>query len=132
MPNELILIVEDNEKNMKLARDLLQYRGFCTLEASTASEGLRLAAEHNPDLILMDIRLPDMDGEVALARLRTSPATASLRVVALTAFAMREDRERLLAAGFDGYISKPIDVKSFPERVRGYCRPTPSLGAATK
>ena len=118
---ELILIVEDNVKNMKLARDLLQYHGFATLEATTASEALRLAAANLPDLVLMDIQLPDMDGESALRSLRANAPTAGLRVVALTASAMREDRARLLAAGFDGYISKPIDIRAFPGQVRDYC-----------
>jgi two-component system cell cycle response regulator DivK len=117
----LVLIVEDNAKNLKLARDLLQFKGFRTVEAVTAAEGLRLAAEAAPDLVLMDIQLPDMDGAAALARLRAAPATRGLCVVALTAFAMRDDQARLLAAGFEGYISKPIDVKQFPEWVRSYC-----------
>ena len=117
----LVLIVEDNAKNLKLARDLLQFKGFRTVEAGTAAEGLRLAAEATPDLVLMDIQLPDMDGATALARLKAAPATQDLCVVALTAFAMRDDQARLLAAGFEGYISKPIDVKQFPEWVRGYC-----------
>lgn len=121
MSGELVLIVEDNEKNLKLARDLLQFRGFRTLEAGTATEGIGLAGEYRPDLVLMDIQLPDMDGASALKRLRAEPLTAGLRVVALTAFAMGEDRERLLAAGFDGYISKPIDVKQFPAQVQRHC-----------
>lgn len=121
MSGELVLIVEDNDKNLKLARDLLQFRGFRTLEAGTATEGINLASEHRPDLVLMDIQLPDMDGAAALLRLRAQPLTADLRVVALTAFAMGEDRDRLLAAGFDGYISKPIDVKQFPNQVQRHC-----------
>src|SRR5262249_53728674 len=84
-------------------------------------EALARAAEHTPDVILMDIQLPDMSGEVTLARLRSVPGTAHIPVIALTAFAMREDRERLLAAGFDGYIAKPIDIMQFPEQVRGFC-----------
>ncbi|MFN0145038.1 MAG: response regulator [Dehalococcoidia bacterium] len=119
--SDLVLIVEDNAKNMKLARDLLQYHGFTILEATTAEDGLVLAAAHCPDVVLMDILLPDMDGESALRSLRANPATAALRVVALTASAMREDRVRLLAAGFDGYISKPIDIRAFPDQVRRYC-----------
>ncbi len=121
MSGELVLIVEDNEKNMKLARDLLQFRGFRTLEAVTATEGIGLACDHQPDLVLMDIQLPDMDGTSALRRLRSEPRTAALRVIALTAFAMGEDRDRLLAAGFDGYISKPIDVKQFSQQVQRHC-----------
>ena len=114
----LILIVEDNEKNMKLARDVLQFNGFRTLEAVTAGQGLALAAEHRPDLILMDIQLPDMDGTAALRRLRGDATTAGIKVVALTAFAMKDDRERFVSAGFDGYLSKPISVRELPSQVR--------------
>lgn len=127
--SDLVLIVEDNPKNLKLARDLLQYWGFETIEAMNAEDGIALAAGHRPQLVLMDIQLPDMDGESALRRLRADPATARLRVVALTAFAMREDRARLLAAGFDGYISKPIDVRAFPRQVREYCDAATAAGA---
>ena len=121
MAGELILIVEDNEMNMKLVRDILQFRGYRTLEAETAHDAIALATEHLPDLILMDIQLPDMDGDKALARLRGEPATAALRVVALTAFAMRDDRERFLALGFDDYMTKPIEVRQFPELIRQQC-----------
>jgi len=121
MAGELILIVEDNDKNLKLVRDLLQFKGYRTLEAGTAAEGLRLAAEHRPDLILMDIQLPDMDGVAALARLRADPATTGIPVVAVTAFAMKEDEQRLMQAGFDGYLVKPINVRELPEQVRQYC-----------
>jgi two-component system cell cycle response regulator DivK len=124
MTGALILIVEDNDKNLKLARDLLQHQGFRTLDADTAAAGIALAEQHVPDLILMDIQLPDMDGVAALGRLRGSAVTASIPVVALTAFAMAADRERLLAAGFDGYIAKPIDIHHFSDRVREYCEPT--------
>ena len=124
MAGALILIVEDNDKNLKLVRDLLQYHGFRTLEADTAAAGIALAGQHIPDLILMDIQLPDMDGVTALGRLRGSAATTSIPVVALTAFAMAADRERLLAAGFDGYLAKPIDIHHFSDRVRQYCEPT--------
>jgi two-component system cell cycle response regulator DivK len=121
MPGSLILIVEDNDKNLKLARDLLQHDGFQTLEAATATAGITLAEQHVPDLILMDIQLPDMDGVTALGRLRKSAATRSIPVVALTAFAMAADRERLLAAGFDGYLAKPVDIHDFTDSVRRYC-----------
>lgn len=117
----LVLIVEDNVKNMKLARDLLTYHGFRTLAAGNATDGIALAREHCPDLVLMDIQLPDMDGTAALKELRASPVTAGLRVVALTAFAMREDEERLRSAGFDGYLAKPIDVREFPGQIRRFC-----------
>ena len=117
MAGELILIVEDNEKNLKLVRDLLQFRGYRTLDAGSAQEGIRLASEHAPDLILMDIQLPDLDGVTALSRLRAEPSTAGTRVVALTAFAMKDDRERFLHAGFNGYLTKPIDIKQFPTQI---------------
>ncbi len=122
MAGELILIVEDNEKNLKLARDVLQFRGFRTIEASTAERGIELAIEHKPDLVLMDYQLPGMNGVEALARLRENPSMAETPVVALTASAMREDRERFLAAGFDGYLTKPIDVREFGNQVRSFLR----------
>ena len=121
MAGELILIVEDNDRNLELVRDLLQVKGYRTLEAATAAAGLVLAARHRPDLILMDVQLPDYDGVAALGRLRAEPGLASTPVVALTAFAMREDRAQLLAAGFDGYISKPLEVRAFLEQVRQFC-----------
>ena len=121
MAGELILIVEDNEKNLKLVRDLLQFKGYRTLEAGTAGEGIGLATANNPDLILMDIQLPDMDGVTALGRLRAEPSTAATRVVALTAFAMKDDEARLMEAGFDGYLVKPINIREFPEQVRQLC-----------
>jgi two-component system cell cycle response regulator DivK len=124
MTGPLILIVEDNDKNLKLARDLLQHHGFRTLEADTAAAGIALAEQHVPDLILMDIQLPDVDGVTALGRLRESAATTSIPVVAFTAFAMAGDRDRLLARGFDGYLTKPIDIHDFSDRVRQYCEPT--------
>jgi two-component system cell cycle response regulator DivK len=122
MPGEVILVVEDNEKNLKLFRDLLQFNGYRTLEAATGEEGLALAAEYCPAVILMDIQLPDIDGVTALSRLRAEPCTAGIPVVALTAFAMKDDRERFLEAGFDGYLAKPIDVRAFAEQVRSFVR----------
>ena len=110
MPGERILIVEDNEKNMKLLRDVLQATGYRTIEASTGAQAVMLAAEHGPTLVLMDIRLPDMDGTEALRRLRLDPRTAAIPVLAVTAQAMKGDRERFMQAGFDGYLSKPVDV----------------------
>ena len=121
MAGELILIVEDNDKNLKLVRDLLQVKGYRTLEAGTAEEGLALATTHLPQLILMDVQLPGMDGVTAVGRLKAEPRTAAIPVVALTAFAMKDDRERFLDAGFDDYLIKPIDVREFPEQVRRYC-----------
>lgn len=120
MAGELILIVEDDEKNLKLFRDILQFKGYRTLEAGTAEDGLVLARDHRPHLILMDIQLPGMDGLTALGRLKAERTTAEIPVVALTAFAMKDDRERFLGAGFDGYLVKPIDIKTFPEQVRQY------------
>jgi two-component system cell cycle response regulator DivK len=120
MADELILVVEDNDKNLKLVRDLLQVKRFRVLEARTAEQGLALAAEHRPHLILMDIQLPDLDGTTALGRLRSGSRTAAIPVVALTAFAMKEERERFLGAGFDGYLSKPIDIRRFPDQVRAF------------
>ncbi len=112
--------MDDNEKNMKLARDVLSFAGFRLLEAVTAGDAIGLAQEHLPDLILMDIRLPDMDGVTALGRLKGEARTAGIPVVAFTSFAMKGDRERFLAAGFDGYLEKPIKVKEFPDRVRAF------------
>ena len=120
MAEEVILVVEDNDKNLKLVRDLLQLRGYRVLEARTAEDGLALASDHRPHLILMDIQLPDMDGIAALRHLRADPVTAAIPVVALTAFAMKEDRERFLSAGFDGYLAKPIDIRTFRDQVSAY------------
>ena len=126
MAGELILIVEDNDKNLKLVRDILRFKGYRTLEAGTAGQAISLAGEHRPDLILMDIQLPDMDGGTALTHLRGEPSTANIPVIALTAQAMGGDRERLLGAGFDGYLTKPISIKEFPDQVRQFCeRPRP-------
>jgi two-component system, cell cycle response regulator DivK len=118
---QLVLIVEDNEKNLKLARDLLQYHGFRTIEASDAETGLRMASESAPDLILMDIELPGMDGVTALETLRADPATAGIPVVAVTASVMPVDQKRFARAGFAGVIVKPIDVRAFPNQVLSYC-----------
>jgi len=113
----LILIVEDNPRNLKLARDVLDHNGYRVLEATTAEDGLVLARERHPQLVLMDVGLPGMDGVEALVRLRADPATAGIPVAALTAFAMKDDRERFLAAGFDAYLEKPLDVRTFPREV---------------
>ena len=113
-----VLIVEDNPRNLKLARDILNHAGYRTLEAETAEEGLELARAERPRLVLMDVQLPGMDGIEAMRRLRADAATAGIRVVALTAFAMKDDRERLLVAGFDGYLEKPLDVRGFPGQVQ--------------
>ena len=120
MAGELILIVDDNAKNLKLARDVLRFAGYQTLEATSGEEAIAIASEHLPGVILMDIRLPGIDGTAALERLKAEARTAAIPVVALTSFAMKGDRERFLAAGFDGYLEKPISVKEFPEQVRRY------------
>jgi len=121
VPEVLVLIVDDNDLNVKLARDVLQFAGFRTLEAATGAQGVSLAVEHTPDVVLMDIRLPDMEGTEALRQLRDEPRTAHVPVVALTSFAMKGDRDRFLAAGFDGYLEKPISVRDFPNQVRSFC-----------
>jgi two-component system, cell cycle response regulator DivK len=118
MANELILIVEDNEKNLKLVRDVLQYRGYQTIEAGTGEEGVRLAKERHPDLVLMDIQLPGIDGITALGQLRADASTHAIPVIAVTASAMTHDRKKIMEAGFDGYQSKPIRVKEFMDAVR--------------
>ena len=118
MAGTLILIVEDNEKNRKLIRDVLQVKGYQTLETETAEEGHNLAVKNHPALILMDIQLPGIDGITALKQLRTNPITKTIPVIAITASAMSYNRQAMLAEGFDGYQSKPISVKDFLEEVR--------------
>ena len=109
----LILIVEENEKNMKLVRDVLNVKGYETAEAGTAEEGLRIARERVPHLILMDIQLPGMSGIDAIKALRADPITLGIPVVAITASVMQQDRQQIMSAGFDGFIEKPIDLRSF-------------------
>ena len=118
MAGELILIVEDNEKNRKLERDVLQAKGYRTIEAETGEDGVRLAKEHRPALVLMDIQLPGIDGITALGQLRADAGTRVIPVIAVTASVMTHDRQKIMAAGFDGYQSKPIRVKEFLEAVR--------------
>jgi two-component system, cell cycle response regulator DivK len=122
MANDQVLVVEDNERNMKLVRDILVAAGYRTLEATSGQEAVDLATEHLPALVLMDLRLPDIDGVEALSRLRADERTASIPVLAVTAQAMYGDRERFLAAGFDDYVSKPVDVRGLVETVREHCR----------
>jgi two-component system cell cycle response regulator DivK len=114
----LVLIVDDNQRNRKLARDVLRAAGFRTLEGATGAEGIALAEQHLPDVILMDIRLPDMDGTTAARKLGKAAATARIPVVALSA--LRVEGDWFLAAGFAGYLEKPISVGSFADQVRGY------------
>jgi two-component system, cell cycle response regulator DivK len=121
MAGERILVVEDNEKNMKLFRDVLTATGYQVLEATTGGSAAELAAKHAPDLVLMDIQLPDIDGVEALGRLRADETTAATPVLALTAQAMHGDRERFLGAGFDGYISKPVNIVELLAAVRQHC-----------
>jgi CheY-like chemotaxis protein len=116
----VILVVEDNERNLKLLRDVLEYAGYDVRVARTAEDGITLAVKEPPDLVLMDLQLPGIDGMEALRRLRENPRTAYIPVVAVTAQAMKQDRERALDAGFNGYIEKPISVRAFPDQVRGF------------
>jgi CheY-like chemotaxis protein len=118
MAGELILIVEDNERNRRLVRDILRHRGYRTTESETAEDALRMARESRPDLILMDIQLPGMDGITALGHLRADPTTRDIPVMAVTASAMTHDRQKIMAAGFDGYQTKPIRVVEFLDAVR--------------
>jgi two-component system cell cycle response regulator DivK len=122
MSGRRILVVEDNTKNLKLVRDVLQFAGFEIIEATTGEDGVELMATEHPDLVLMDLQLPGIDGHAALSLLRADSSTWHIPVVALTAFAMAQDRDRALAAGFDGYLEKPISVRSFPDQVRAHLR----------
>jgi two-component system, cell cycle response regulator DivK len=117
-----VLVVEDNPLNLKLVRDVLQVAGYEVLEARSGEEGLEVARAAVPDLVLMDLQLPGIDGVEALHRLRGDPAVADVPVVAVTAFAMAEDRARAYAEGFDGYLAKPISVRSLPTQVAGFLR----------
>jgi len=113
MANELILIIEDNEKNRKLMRDFLQVKGFQTIDTETAENGLKLAEEKTPALILMDIQLPGMDGITAMKQLKAAPKTNRIPIVAITASAMTHNRQTMMAEGFDGYQTKPLSLKEF-------------------
>ena len=113
-----ILIVEDNEKNMKLARDVLQAKGYTTLEATTGEDGVRMAIEKKPDLVLMDIQLPGINGIEALRQVRADPACINIPIVAFTASVMQGDRSQISAAGFDGFLGKPINLKEFLETIK--------------
>ena len=115
-----ILIVEDNEKNMKLVRDLLQYKGHQTLEAVNGMDGVRLAIDHVPDLILMDIQLPDISGIQALALIREQDALNSVPVLAVSASVMPEEQQKIVTSGFDAFIAKPINIKQFIDSVQSF------------
>ena len=118
----LVLIVDDHEKNRKLARDVLRAAGLRTLEASRGDEAISVATDNRPDVILLDLRLPDMNGTEVARQLRSATGTGEIPVVALSASAYAWSSDRLLAAGFDGYLQKPIDVRAFPDQVRGFCK----------
>lgn len=122
MTETVVLLVEDNERNLKLAKDVLEYAGFTVLVAMTGEEAVASARQRAPDLILMDLQLPGIDGHAALSLLRDDARTSAIPVVALTAFAMAKDRDRAIAAGFDGYLEKPINVRRFPDQVREHLR----------
>jgi len=114
-----ILVVEDNPKNLKLVRDVLMHSGFEVIEATSGEDGVRLAGEASPDLILMDLQLPGIDGVEALRQIRASDRPG-VPVVAVTAFAMNDDRRRAFESGFDGYVEKPISVANFPQQIRDF------------
>jgi two-component system, cell cycle response regulator DivK len=117
--NELILIVEDNPRNLKLLRDTLQVKGYQTIEAATGEEGVQMARERQPALVLMDIQLPGISGIQALGQLRADSATRGIPVIAVTASVMAQERQKVMAAGFDGFQGKPISVRELLETIRG-------------
>jgi two-component system cell cycle response regulator DivK len=122
-----ILVIEDNPKNLKLVRDVLVYSGFDVIEATSGEDGVRLADEASPDLILMDLQLPGIDGAEALRQIRAGDHNQDVPIVAVTAFAMNDDRERAFASGFNGYVEKPISARALPQQVRDFL----TLGGAT-
>ena len=113
-------MIEDNQLNLKLVRDVLQHAGFAVVSAPTGEEGVSIATEKPPDLVLMDLQLPGITGTEALRRLRSHPSSRSVPVVAVTAFAMRKDRERAKQAGFDGFVEKPISTRALPAQVERF------------
>ena len=131
MAGEHILIVEDNPKNLKLMRDVLQFWGYTTLEAATGEAGVELARAQQPALILMDVQLPGMNGREAMQVLKADEHTRHMPIIALTAFAMKGDKENLLAEGFDGYIAKPVDIKEIPKVLEKYLSGRPGLTSST-
>jgi two-component system cell cycle response regulator DivK len=114
----VILIVEDNDRNLKLVRDVLQVKGYTTLEAMTGEDGVKLALERKPDLVLMDIQLPGINGIEALHQIRANPETANIPIIAVTASVMQQDRKQITEAGFDAYVGKPINLKEFLDAVK--------------
>jgi two-component system cell cycle response regulator DivK len=122
MSGPRILVVEDNPKNLKLVRDVLTYHGYEVIEATTGEDGVRLAADDAPDLILMDLQLPGIDGAEALRRIRAGQQAPGVPIVAVTAFAMNDDRTRAFESGFDGYVEKPISARGLPQQVEDFLR----------
>ena len=127
MSSGRILVVEDNPKNLKLVRDVLRHSGYEVVEATTGEDGVRLAQEVSPDLILMDLQLPGIDGAETLRRIRQHVHMRAVPVVAVTAFAMDDDRRKAFSSGFNGYVEKPISVRSLPQQVHDFLE----LGGAT-
>ena len=123
-----ILVVEDNDKNRELVKDILELQGYHVLEAKDGAEGAAMAKEHKPDLVIMDIQMPVMDGLTAAKIIKNDPATRGITMIALTSFAMKGDRERFMEAGFDDYIAKPIDTRKLPVIVKKYLAKTASHG----
>jgi len=119
-----VLIIEDNELNLELAADLLEVNDFAVMRARSAEEALQLLRHYTPDLVLMDVSLPGLDGLAATRALRQDPSTRNLKVVALTAHAMSGDRDAALRAGCDGYLTKPIDTRSFPRQIASFLSPS--------
>ena len=122
MNGRRILVVEDNPKNLKLVRDVLTFSGYEVVEATTGEDGVRLAQEVVPDLILMDLQLPGIDGAEALRRIRNGDGAPGVPIIAVTAFAMNDDRTRAFESGFDGYVEKPISVRALPQQVEDFLR----------
>jgi two-component system, cell cycle response regulator DivK len=120
MNGHTILVVEDNPKNLKLIRAVLEFSGYAVIAATSGEEGVRLAGEASPDLILMDLQLPGIDGAEALRQIRSATDQPGIPVVAVTAFAMSDDREKAFASGFDGYVEKPISARGLPQQVRDF------------
>ena len=120
-PDPVVLIVDDNDKNLRLARDVLRAAGFRTLDAASGAEAITVAGEHVPDLVLLDLRLPDMGGAEVARELRDGARTRGIPIVALSALRLTASSDELRAAGFAGYLEKPISVAEFPSQVRAYC-----------
>jgi two-component system cell cycle response regulator DivK len=120
MTQDRILVVEDNSKNLKLVKDVLTHWGYVVIEATTGEDGVRLVDEESPDLVLMDLQLPGIDGMEALRRIREGGRNARVPIVAVTAFAMTSDRQRAFDEGFDGYVEKPISVTALHDRIREF------------